>query len=190
MINPKIHFVVNFTSKPFKGYESKGFATKEEAELWVKKNKRKIYWSQIVARFPASSMARPVFLGEPGDDFERFEGKLSTYFETGMEYLGLMFTKNGMEGPPNPAFDPNKPEGASNFKSFGNYDALLEIQRGQILQIEGGDKISIYFDRLFASADGYRLSFYPQGFTKQELLNLFTPETTRAVLWVKKTQNK
>jgi hypothetical protein len=179
-------YQVNFTMKTFKGFEAKAFSSKAEADLWIKKNKKKLYWSQVVSLAPKSRLPRPIVLFDPEPTYEKFDGKLGTYFETGMECLALVFVKNEPVGPPNPNFDESKPEDGRNFKNYGNFDAIINLRSGQILKLPDGSKVGLISDAKFAVEDGHRLSFYPQGFTKLELVKLFLPETTTATIWVKK----
>lgn len=183
--------LLNYTEKNAKSPRmlTKIFESKKAALAWVKRKAKKLYWHQIVAINPKSKHPKPVVLFELGDEYQRFTGVLSTYFETGMEALGLVFERDDVSGPPNPNFDPSQPENRNNFKNFKTLDGLIFLKHGQILQIgEDGEKIALIKDIDFAKSDGFRLTMYPRGFKKNELLDLFQPGTTKATLWVKKTQ--
>lgn len=164
----------------------KGFSSKKAANQWLKENKADLYWHQLTEIAPKSKYPRPIIAFDPSEEFTLKIGKLCTYFETGMECMGLAFYEDGIHGPPNPSFDPSKPEGHSNFKFYASYDALNMIKHGDLLQIEDGPIYGMLKDRDLASRDGYRLSFYPQGFSREELLLLFGKENVKAKLWVKK----
>lgn len=162
------------------------FKTKKDASIWLKKNLEKIYWHQLTETNPKSKMPKPIVKFEPNEEFAVKHGKLQVHFETGMECLGLVFYEDGVHGPPNPNFDPSKPEDGYNFKNYSSYDGMNFIAHGQILQIGEGEKIAMMKDRDFAKRDGYRLSFYPQGFSRIELIKLFSKNSIKANLWVKK----
>jgi len=183
-----INFIVNFTyqdaSKP--GQFSNGFETQSQALEFVERNKEDLYWHEIVHAFPRSRFPRPIVTFEPGEEYDVFHGTLSTYFEAGMECLGLVFEKDGVWGSPNPAFNPNLPPGPNNFKNFSTYEALIFIAEGQILLLPDGTKLGVIKDREFGANDGFRLSFYPRGFTKQELLELFMKDNVQTKIWVRK----
>jgi len=184
----QISYTLKDPSKP--GFRREEFPTKTQANSWLKKHKDSLYWHQLTEINPKSKLPKPIIGFEPGQEYEMKQGTLQTYFETGMESLGLVFYEDGVYGGPNPDFDPSKPESRSNFKFYASYDGLHFLQSGQILQIENGPKIGIVKDRDFASRDGYRLGFYPQGFSRLELLSLFGKETVKAKLWIKKVPKK
>jgi hypothetical protein len=180
--------IVNYTGNPFRGYESKEFQTEDDARRWIKNRGKRIYWSQVVHKHPKSDFPKPLLIETPGEEYEMFEGKLNTHFETGMECLGLVFEKDGMIGPLNPEFKENLPESGSNFRYFGNFDALVFLNRGQVLELPDGKMVSMIKDPQFSGRDGYRLSFYPRGFSTKELLELFCAGNVKAKLWVKKQE--
>lgn len=161
------------------------FSTKKEANSWIKKNKNRLYWHKLTETNAKSKMARPIIMFEPDDSFIMKTGTLKTHFETGMEYLGLVFYEDGIHGPPNPKFNPDLPEDKSNFKNFASYDALIFIEHGMIIQF-GDEKIAMMKDRDFATRDGYRFSFYPRGFSRSQLIDLFAKENIKAKLWIRK----
>ena len=72
-----------------------------------------------------------------------------------------------------------------NFRYFASYDALTYIKHGHVLEINN-ELIGMARDREFSIEDGFRLSFYPQGFTRDELLTLFSPSNVKAILYTKK----
>lgn len=123
------------------------------------------------------------------DNYIKKVGTLGDHFETGMECMGLVFIEDGIFGPPNPNFDPSKPETRnSNFKHFSSYDALTFIHSGQIIEFpEPKQKVLMLKDIEFARKDGFNLSFYPRGFTKQELLEYFLLNT-KVTIWIPKDQ--
>lgn len=163
------------------------FYTKDEATKWLKKNKKKLYWHKLTEINPKSRRPRYIIAFDPpSDHYEMKIGKLDTHFETGMECLGLVFYEDGIHGGPNPNFDPGKPENGSNFKFYASYDALTFITHGHILQVEDGPKWGMMKDREFAIRDGFSVSFYPAGFSKFELMELFTLPKKKAKLWIKK----
>lgn len=180
----QISYTLKGTKTP--GYGQEFFNTKKDISIWLKKHSEKLYWHQITETNPKSKLPKPIIAFEPGEEFILKKGTLQTHFETGMECLGLAFYEDDIHGPPNPNFDPLKPEDRSNFKNYSSYDGLHFLANGQILQIENGPKIALIKDRDFAKRDGYRLSFYPRGFSRSELLKLFAKETIKAKLWIKK----
>jgi hypothetical protein len=54
-----------------------------------------------------------------------------------------------------------------------------------VLQPEGQPKYYILKDRDFAAEDSYTLSFYPQGFSREELIQLFFHDKIKATVWTK-----
>ena len=181
-------FALDYTEKPFNGIKCKEFESRPEAEKWLTENKETVYWSCIRVKDAASALPQPI-IPEDFDqsEYTKIEGALETFHETGMECMGLVLVDKTMHGPPNPAFDPSKPRGGANFEFYGNYNALHWFKTGDILQVDGSVKVGLLEDRAFATSDGYRLSFYPQGFTRAELVALFSYENVRATLWTKKT---
>lgn len=183
-----MNFIVTYTEKLSEGKEFKGFLTKtdfsssEEAETWIANNPN-IYWSQVTNSAPVSTKKKIVV--EDVSNCKVHEGTLQIYHETGMERLGLVLYKEGILGPENPNFDHSKPEDDRNFKYYSSYEALKFIRSGDVLEIDGV-KYFMEKDRDFAKAGGYRLSIYPAGFSTEELLQLFLPETKRAILYTKK----
>ena len=179
-------YKISYTLKNAKklGMGRELFRTKKEASTWLKKNSNKLYWHQLMENNPNSKLPKSIVMFEPGEEFTMKIGILQTHFETDMECLGLVFYEDGIHGPPNPNFDPSKPEDRSNFRNYAYYDAMTSISHGQILQIEDGDKIGLIKDRDFATRDGYRLSFYSQGFSRSELIELFGKENVKAKLWI------
>jgi hypothetical protein len=177
-------YSVNYTEKEFKGVKSFETNTKVQAEAWVEKNKAKLYWSQIIKLDAKSEKTKP-----SGDvdlsKYKKIQGVLQSYFETGMECLGLTLYDTTVNGPPNPAFDESKKESGSNFRFYRLHEATYFIEHGDILQVNDGPKWTLQKDREFAADDGYRLSFYPRGFSRKELLELFSPEDKKATLWRK-----
>lgn len=116
--------------------------------------------------------------------YEKIEGTLETYFETGMDCIGLiLYDKTKLT--PNPSFDPLKPEKDMNFAHFKDWSGIHFISHGDFLQVEDGDIWAMTKDRDFAARDGYHLSFYPCGFTKEDWVNLFITEKVEATLWKK-----
>jgi hypothetical protein len=168
------------------GYRCELFPTKTAANSWLKKNKSKIYWHKLTETNPKSKKPKPLINFEPGDDYIKKVGTLQTHFETGMECMGLVFYEDGIHGPPNPNFDTTKPEGGGNFKFYGNYNAMTFINHGHVIQFPNGEKVGMLKDREFAQKDGYRLSFYPQGFSKAEWITLFASESVNVTIWIKK----
>lgn len=186
-------YAINYTMKlPHpQGYHRETFRTKKAANLWMAANKNRLYWHQFVYLFPKSSLPRPLVKDEPGPDYVKKTGTLQTHFETGMECLGLVFyDENAPKGPPNPEYDPSKPEDRRNFKHFSTYEALTFIGNGMILQLPSGEKVFMIRDRDFAIQDGFNISFYPRGFTKKEWIELFVPENVKVTLWVKEKKNE
>lgn len=161
-----------------------GFSTKAAANLWLRKNKAKIYWHQFRHSNPKSKRSRPVIQLTSEKNYVKKIGTLQTHYETGMECLGLTFYEDGVHGGPNPEFDSSKPEGPNNFKFFSTYDGLTYIENGQILQFPDGKTVMMLKDRDFAKEDGYRLSFYPQGYTKEEWLSLFSSQKLAVIIWI------
>jgi hypothetical protein len=191
----KKRFVIDYTEKTlesgqFTGFHRKeGFATHEEAQEWVTNNQDKLYWNQII-EVDASSQIPKMIVKEIVDaEWEKHEGTLETYYETGMECMGLVLYKDEPKGTPNSSFDPSKPETSSNFKNYKSFEALKFVEKGSILEIDGV-KYAMLKDRAFAQADGYRLSVYPIGFSRQELVELFGPGNKKATLYLKKKDKK
>jgi hypothetical protein len=176
-------FIVNFTSHEYKGYESKIFSTRASANRWILTNRERIYWSQIVESSPKSNLPRPLVTAVPGEEYEKIEGVLSTYFETGMECLGLILIRDAPAHALNPDYDATKPESELNFKYFRSIDSVEFVASGMILEAGETGRLVLLRDQRFAAADGYRLSFYPKGFTKTEWLELFSSGKVRATLW-------
>lgn len=189
----KPKFVVNYTKNigyskggKFDGYHRQGFLVREDALKWVVDNKEMIYWSQVVEVDAASKHPKAIVEEIPDPlHWDRFEGTLQTFNETGMECLGLVLQCDEPHGDANPDFDPAKPETGSNFRWYSSYDALHFIEKNTILEIDGV-RYAMIKDSEFAEADAYNLSFYPAGFSKKELLTLFIPENKLATLYVKK----
>lgn len=181
-------YVLDYTEKPFNGIKCKEFESRPEAEKWLTKNKKTIYWSCIRVKDAASALPNPV-IPEDFDqsEYTKIEGTLETFYETGLECVGLVLVDKTKRGPPNPSFDPSKPRGGANFEFYGNYSALHWFDTGDILQVDGGPKVGLLRDQEFAASDGYRLSFYPQGFTRAELVAMFFYENVNATVWTKKT---
>lgn len=182
-------YAINYTMKmPHKqGYHRETFKTKKAANIWLKQNEEKIYWQQFIYLFPKSKLPRPLVKDTPGDNYIKKTGTLQTYFETGMECMGLVFYDDAAPlGPPNPDFDPSKPESRNNFKHFSTYDGLTFIKQGMVLQLPSGDKVFMIRDIDFSRQDAYNISFYPRGFTKAEWMELFVHENVKVTLWVKK----
>lgn len=163
----------------------KYFSNKKDADKWLKDEEGKLYWHSFTETNPKSNKPLPIIEFEPDDSYTMKKGTLETHFETGMECMGLVFYEDGVYGEPNPDFDPSKPEDRSNFKFYKTYEGLTFIEHGHILQIEDGPKIGIMKDRDFARRDGYRLSVYPQGFNRSELIELFGQESVKATIWIK-----
>ena len=182
--------IVDYTEKEFKGFKADRFNSIADAEKWIKENQEKLYWTNIRMENAISSKQK-VIVSEDEDlsEFIKVEGILETYFETGMECLGLTLQDPTQKGQPNPNFDPNKPEGGSNFQFYASYEGLHFIENGDILQIEGQSKFRMVKDREFAKDDGYRLSFYPQGFSRDELVKLFSPQSVKASIWKRKRES-
>jgi len=186
-------FYVSYTKntkegEQFTGYHYRtGFTSREEAEQWAAINKDTIYWYQISETNPRSKKSKIMFEGSLEEGWTKYEGTLRTHYETGMECLGLTLQTDEPHGGPNPNFDSEQPESASNFKFYASYDALHFLEYGNVLEIDGTKYVMIK-DREFAKADAYKLSFYPQGFSREELISIFMPENKRATLYVKKEE--
>lgn len=180
-------YIVSYTLKDAKAplYHRKEFNTKKEWSEWFKKNKKKLYWHQFRETAPKSKLPKPIILGEFSEaDYIKKIGTLQTYFETGMECTGLIFYEDGVYGGPNPDFDPSKPEDGRNFKNFHTHDGITFIETGHILRFEDGTQVGMIKDREFAKSDGYRLSFYPRGYSRFELVNLFAPENVKVTIYI------
>lgn len=183
----QISYTLKDKAKPGMGQEL--FKSKKDASAWLKKNEKKLYWHQLTEINPKSKLPKPIVGFEPGDEYTFKLGTLQTYYETGMECMGLVFYEDGVHGGPNPNFDPSKPESKSNFRYYSSYDGLHFIETGMIVEING-QKIGMVKDRDFATRDGYRLSFYPAGFSRKELIELFSPENVEVRAWIKKKEIK
>lgn len=190
-------YIVQYTKKdPIEGEEYKTFVeefpTREVAEKFVELNQSIIYWSSIASSEPKSE--KPKILVNVNKEellkkYDKFEGFLETHFETGMECLGLVLDEripNGL----NPDFNPDWPEDARNFKYFRSHSGLHFIDKQDILQYkdESGNEIKALMirDSDFAKDDGYALSLYPQGFSREELMKLFVRSNEKAVLYKRK----
>lgn len=179
-------FTVEYSEILFQGMKNKEFSSRANAEKWIAANKMTLYYTSIRVTSPKSKKARPIVLeSEDLSGYRKIVGKLEIFHETGMECMGLVIVDETKLGEPNPNFDPSKPEGGHNFRNFGNYDALHFITTGDVLQVEGEDKVLMIKDREFATDDGYRLSFYPQGYSRTEFVTLFYPEKLKATVWTK-----
>jgi hypothetical protein len=183
----KKEYILEYTGIPFDGIKGKLFDTLDEAETWASENKAGIYWSCARKTNPKSNWPKPV-LGSEVDlsEYRMIPGVLETFTEQGMECLGLVLNDPSIKGNPNPQYDPSKPIDAYNFTHYGSYEAIHFIKAGDILQVDGADPIPMIKDRAFAADDAYRLSFYPQGFSRDEFVWLFLPENRKATLWTKK----
>lgn len=114
------------------------------------------------------------------ETYPPIKGYLDTFHETGMECLGLVLMDETVKGDPNPNFNPDLPEEGSNFKYFGNYDAINFIKNGDILEING-IRYAMLQDEHTAKDNGYKLSFYPIGWKLGEFLELFNGKTKAAL---------
>lgn len=180
-------YQLHYTLKnPAKGEEYKThvleFDTRAEAEA---AETDQMYWCRVYNTAPASKWEKKI-VDETVQDITKTHtgpivGVLDYYFETGMECMGLVVYEDGHEGSPNPNFDPTKPEGGDNFKNYKTHDAINFIERGDILELDGV-KYLMARDRDFALEDGFRLSMYPMGFSKKELIELFNAAKP-AKLW-------
>jgi hypothetical protein len=181
-------YVVDYSSrnKALTGFYRKEFSTKEEAINWVDKEPD-LYWHRIRNQ-KAKSKLKKLVVTDAVDlsQYKRIDGVLERYFETGMECVGLVLSDKTKFGPPNPNFDPSKPEDGRNFKNYADINSIHFLGHGDILQPEGQLKFLLIKDRSFAADDGYTLSLYPQGFSREELVKLFFSEKTKATVWVKK----
>lgn len=130
----------------------KSFTTIKACKSWLRRNKSKIYWSQM--RHTSTRSNKPKIEIDASvklKNYTKLKGRLSTYFETGMECLGLVFNEDGKDG----------------------YDGLHFIKHGHILKIER-QRFLMVADPGFAKRDGYRFSFYPQGFSRKEIIDLIS----------------
>lgn len=179
----RIEYIIKNREESEQLYVRKDFNTYEEAQVF-KNTTDNIYW-YIITKINASSAFPKLIITEiPGSDkYVKKTGILQTHFETGMECLGLTFVEDGIHGPPNPNFDPTKPESRSNFRNFASYEALHFLTTGMLLELND-QLIGLIKDREFAKEDGYRLSFYPRGFSRNEIIDLFQPETVRVNLYI------
>jgi hypothetical protein len=175
------------TVRPESPFGSKTFASKKDALKWIDENKTLLYWFQITEINAKSKHPKPILNFEPGDEYVLKLGTLQLYYETGMECLGLIFYEDGIYGDPNPDFDPSKPEDGSNFRYYSSYKGMFNIEKDMILEIDG-QKIGMVKDRDFAIRDGHRFSFYPAGFSRKEIINLFGPENVKVRMWIKKSK--
>lgn len=169
------------------GYHYEFFKTKAEANEFIRANKSKIYWKSLSEINPKSKKPKPLFETEPVGYMKKV-GTLQTYFETGMECLGLVFYEDGVYGEPNPSFDPSKPESKENFSRYSSFAGVTFIDSGHVLKFPNGELVGMVKDRDFAKRDGYMLSFYPRGFSKDEWLDLFVLEDTKVTIWIKDQQ--
>lgn len=103
------------------------------------------------------------------------------YHETGMDCNGLILYREDIVGEPNPNFNSSKPVDGSNFPTYKSYDGIIWLKQGQILQIDN-KLIVMKKDRIFSALDNYALSFYPEGFSKEELFILFN-SNKKANIW-------
>jgi hypothetical protein len=184
----QISYTLKRPGDPF--YHYKFFFTKKDANAWLKANKKNLYWHQFTEINPKSDRPKPMIDGDLSSSFKKKVGVLQTYFETGMESLGLIFCEDGIHGNPNPNFDPNKPEDRDNFQYFSSWDAITFIATGQVIEFANGEKVGMAKDREFAKKDGYRISFYPQGYSKKEWLDLFATEKLQVTLWIPESKHE
>lgn len=172
-------YAVTYTEKPFTGMKSKTFRTKKLYRKWLSENKDILYWHQFVHTNPQSKEPKHLLADDALPQltrYDKFTGTLQTYFETGMECMGLTFYIDGVHGGPNPDFDPTKPESGSNFKNFSSWEGTMFIETGMVITMPDGQHVCMVKDRMFAKQDGYRLSFYCIGYNKQEWIDLFLKE--------------
>lgn len=126
------------------------------------------------------------FIPDPAD-YDKIEGTLETYFETGMECMGLiLYDKTKLI--PNDKFDPTKPEEGMNFPFFHDHSGIHFISSLNLLQVEDGPITVMVKDREMGAEDGYRLSFYPQGYSLAEWTALFRSGNMKATLWIRKKE--
>lgn len=187
-------YAVNYTLKEevFTGYHQQLFMKKKPAKEWIKANEGKLYWHQLVHLYPKSRQPRPIITFETlSENYDKYTGILQTYYETGMECMGLVFYRDDVpKGSLNPKFDPTQPESKSNFKYYKSYEGIIMLGNGMVLLLPGEQKVGLLKDIDFAKQDGYRLSFYPRGFSKKEWVGLFINEDVKATLWVRKSVKK
>lgn len=162
MTQPKNNYAVDYTEKPFNGMKRQEFETRNAATKWILDNQATLYWTQVRKLNPESAHSKPIILDSADlSSRQEIKGTMATYFETGMECMGLVLIEDGKEG----------------------YDGLHFIAQGDILQPDGDKKVAMIKDREFGAQDGFRLSFYPYGYTLKEWVSLFNTENKRATLW-------
>lgn len=121
-----------------------------------------------------------------------FEGKLQTYFETGMEGMGLqLFIDHEKYLTPNPQFDPNDPKKGPEF--YHSWDGTVTIKKLDTITILKvySEKLKKYEGKEFvvgnlewAAKDGYRFgAIYPfEEIPLVDWYELFASDNTRAIL--------
>ena len=183
--------IVDYTGKEFKGMKSMPFETEGEALSWVATNKELIYWSSLRKSDPASLLPKiKVGSFDLPQEYIQINGTLETYFETGMECIGLVLYDKTYDathpGTANPHFDQARPESSENFKYYKSMEATHFLKEGDVFKLASEPERYLFKkDREFAGDDAYRLSFYPQGYSRKELMDLFSNGTVKATVWTK-----
>lgn len=109
------------------------------------------------------------------------KGTLETYFETGMECLGLILYLEGDEyKTKNPNYDPNDSKKGPDF--YKSHNGIVYLERGDVLELlDGTNRKFTIGNRQLASKDKYRVSAYPfEVIDLKEWVKLFLSETIQA----------
>jgi len=162
------------------------FSTRKAAEEFVKKNKY-LYWSSITSAYPQSHW--PKVLVSSTDDLtgthNSITGILDTYYETGMEVISIIVDPM-KKGAPNKSYDPSKPDSGTNFPFYKDLMDMHFINKNDILQLDNGMRYALIHDRDFAVEDDYRMSIYPAGFSKAEIVALIKSKAKVTVWYARK----
>lgn len=111
-------------------------------------------------------------------------GLLSTYFETGLEGVALMFYHPTQDDPVNPAFDPTKPVSETNFLHFRTLKNTYFLKAGDHVTVFDKNarrvehELTLVKDR---SSSMLATSVKAKKLSREEFLKLFLEER-RAVL--------
>lgn len=146
-----MRYVLDYTEKPYRGIKFKLFKTKKQMESFVKRNKKKLYWTRARHINPRSTKPIHIIKFDPSPEtYTKMTGILTMHFETGFEQTALVFVDSEKNG----------------------YDAIHYLRDGDLVTI-GNETYALINDIKFAFRDGHRFSFYPQGFTLKNLLQIF-----------------
>lgn len=176
--------ILIFSRLPYQGLERKVFASRAKALAWLNAQKN-IIQHKLMEKNPSSKEEKPVVQDLKMSEFLEFEGRLALLEAEDLKSV-LAFKRKNSSGQIlfNPDFNIREnisPENQPYYKTDG---PLVFLSEGLILKLNS-KLILLKNDPDFERADGGLLSFYPRGFSKKELLELFFNKTP-ATLFVKR----